>query len=98
MEYIDDLSWSNIVKLIQHQDIKGADLLNTCANELEEVRKEIAEIESKLNRTKSRGETLLRASYDVAKHLKKELPLVVQRQGYIVVLSKDNLTIERNVI
>ena len=98
MEYIYDLSWSNIVKLIQYEDIKGADLLNTCANELEDVRKEIAELESKVNRAKSREKTLLRASYDVAKHLKKELPLVVQRQGYIVVLSKDNLTIERNVI
>lgn len=43
MECIDDLSWSNIVKLIQQEEIKGADLLNTCANELEEVRKELSE-------------------------------------------------------
>ncbi len=28
MKYIDDLSWSNIVNLIQHEEIKGADLLN----------------------------------------------------------------------
>ena len=98
MKYIDDLSWSNIVNLIQHEEIKGADLLNTCANELEEVRKEIAELESKVNRVKSREQTLLRASYDVAKQLKKELPLAVQRQGYIIVLSKENLSIERNVI
>ena len=55
MEYIDDLSWSNIVQLIQHEDIKGADLLNTCANELEDVRKEIAGLESKVNRAKKRG-------------------------------------------
>jgi hypothetical protein len=98
MEYIDDLSWSNIVKLIQHEETKGADLLNTCANELEEIRKEIAELQSKINRIKSREETLLRASYDIAKHLKRELPLGVQRQGYIVILSKNDLSIERNVI
>lgn len=98
MEYIDDLSFSNIVKLIQQEDIKGADLLNACAIELEEVRKTIAELESEINRVKSREQTLLRASYDVANHIKRELPLAVQRQGYIVVLSKENLTIERNVI
>lgn len=98
MEYIDDLSWTNIVKIIQKEEIKGADLLNTCANELEEVRKEIAELESKVSRVKSREQTLLRASYDVARYLKKELPLIVQRQGYIVVLSLENLSIERNVI
>lgn len=98
MEYIDDLSWSNIVNLIQGQEIKGADLLSNCANELEAVRVELSELEKTLNRVKSREQTLLRAAQDVAKHLKKELPLAVMRQGFIVVLSKENLTIERNVI
>ena len=98
MEYIDDLSWSNIVKLIQGEEIKGADLLNTCAYELEEVRKKCTELEIELNRAKSREQTLLCASLQVAKYLKKELPLIVQRQSYIVVLSKENLSIERNVI
>jgi hypothetical protein len=98
MEYIDDLSWSNIVNLVQHEEIKGADLLNTCAKELEAVREEIKGFEHDLQCVKSREQTLLRASQDIAKHLKKQLPLAVQRKGYIVVLSADNLTIERNVI
>lgn len=98
MEYIDDLSWSNIVAILQGEEINGADLLNTCACELEEVRQQIKGYESALNRVKSRERTLLQAGQYVAKHLKKELPLAVKRQNYIVVLSKENLTIERNVI
>ena len=98
MEYIDDLSWSNIVAMLQGEEIKGADLLNNCACELEEVRQQIKGYESALSRVKRREQTFLRAGKDVAKHLKKELPLAVKRQNYIVLLSKENLTIERNVI
>jgi len=98
MKYIDDLSYSNLVNLIQGEEIKGADLLNDFALELEGVRKEIADYESTLSRIKSREQTLLRAGQDVAKHLQKDIPLAVKRNLYIVVLSKENLTVERNVI
>ena len=98
MEYIEDLSWSNIVKLIQGEESIAGDILNTCANELELVRTSIEKTQSLLNRTKSRENTLLRASQDIVKHLKRELPLAVKRQDYIVVVSNDNLSIERNVI
>jgi len=74
MEKIDDLSSSKIVNLIQHEEIKGADLLNACASELEQVRKELNEIQEKLDRLKSREQTLLCTSQDVAKHLKKNYP------------------------
>lgn len=98
MEYLDDLSWSNIVKIIQHEDIKGADLLNAFAIELEEVRKEYFDLTVKVENLSQREHRLLIASQHVVKHLSKQLPLIVQRQGYIVVLSEDNLTIDRNVI
>jgi hypothetical protein len=98
MEYIDDLSYSNLVNLIQGEEIKGADLLNNIAIEMEEVRKTMKEAEAFLNRIKSREQTILRASKDVATLLKKELPLAVKRQDYIVVVSDINLTIERNII
>lgn len=98
MEIKEDLSWSGIVDFIQSENSKGADLLDCLAIELEDVRKELFELEDKTNRVKNREKTLLRAGQDVAKHLKKELPLAVQRQGYIVVLSTNNLSIERNVI
>ena len=39
MKYIDDLSYSNIVSLIQGEEIKGADVLNNIALELEEKNK-----------------------------------------------------------
>jgi len=98
MEYIDDLSYSNIVNFIQCDEIKAGNFLNICANELEEVRKKIEETQSILNRTKSRENTLLRASQDIVKHIKRELPIFVKKQDYIVVVSDDNLLIKRNVI
>lgn len=36
MKYIDDLSYSNIVGLIDGEEIKGADVLNSIALEMEE--------------------------------------------------------------
>jgi len=98
MEYIDDLSYSNIVKLIQGEESIAGDILNACANELELVRTSIGKTQSLLDRTKRRESTLLRASQDIVKHLKRELPLAVKRQDYILVVSNDNLSIERNVI
>ena len=76
MEYIDDLSYRNIVNFIQGDDIKAGNLLNICANELEEVRTKIEETQSILNRTKSRENTLLRASQDIVMHLKKKSTLI----------------------
>lgn len=36
--------------------------------------------------------------FSVCYNLKKETPLAVQRQGYIVVVTKENISIERNVL
>ena len=98
MEYIDDLRYSNIVDLVQSGEVEASDLLNILSIELEELRENKEITEGILSRLKNREETILRASQDVAKHIKKELPLSVIREKYIVILSKDNLLIERNVI
>lgn len=98
MEYIEDLSYSNIVKLVQNEEIKGADLLNTCAIEMEELKSELYKLENKITKVKNRHNTLFRASLDIAKHLEKKLPLIVQRDRYVVILSKEDMTIDRNVI
>lgn len=88
MEYIDDLSWSNIVKLIQQEDIKGADLLNTCAIELEEVRKTIAELESEINRLKRDLRTVCLAFPTGGKYPKDINPEDVQMAEIIVIKTK----------
>lgn len=95
---IDDLSYSNLVSIIQGEDKIGADLINDFANELIEVRSEIATKKHELQCLESRERSLFDAALKVRKHLKKELPLIVQRQGYVVVFSSEELTIERNVI
>jgi len=98
MKYIDDLSFSNIVNIIQGEEIKGADTLNCIALEMEENNKIIEKLESDLARAKGRKDTLISGSQRVLQHLKKEYPLAVQRNNYIVVVTKENISIERNVL
>jgi hypothetical protein len=98
MKYIDDLSYSNIVSLIQDEEIKGADVLTSIAHEMEETKNIIAKLEKDLESAKNREGSLVAGSQRVMQHLKKEYPLAVLRNGYIVVVSKENISIERNVI
>jgi len=98
MPYIDDLSYSNLVNIIQGEEIKGADVLNSIAHEMEENNKIIEKLESDLACAKGHRDTLIEGSKRVLQHLKKEVPLAVQRQGYIVVVTKENISIERNVL
>jgi len=95
---LDDLSYSGIVDMLQHDEILGADLLNEIAKEQELVDSEIEKIEKELSRAKSRKNSLLGGVEYVMKHLNKEYPLAVQRQGYIVVVTKGKISIERNVL
>ena len=98
MKYIDDLSYSNIVNIIQGEEIKGADTLNCIALEMEENNIIIEKLESDLARAKGRKDTLISGSQRVLQHLKKEYPLAVQRKNYIVVVTERNISIERNVL
>jgi hypothetical protein len=98
MEHIDDLSYSNLVNLIQGEEIKAADFLHAIALEMEENNKKIAKLESKLNCAKSRKESLIGGSQRVMQHIKREYPLAVKRQDYIVVVTKENISIERNIL
>ena len=98
MKYIDDLSFSNLVNLIQGEEKKGADILNNIAHEMEENNEIIKKLENDLVSAKSRKSSLIEGSQRVMEHLKKEYPLTVQRKGYIVVVTKDNISIERNVL
>jgi hypothetical protein len=98
MRYIDDLSFSNIVNLIQHEEKKGADVLNSIANEMEENDKIIKKLENDLYCAKNRKVTLFEGAKKVMTHLKKEYPLAVQRKGYVIVVTEKNISIERNIL
>ena len=95
---LDDLSFSGLVDRIQNDEKIGAEHLSAIANEIETVRLEISEVEKKLNGLKSREAQLVGGSQYIMKHLKKDYPLAVQRSGYIVVVTKENISIERNVL
>lgn len=98
MEYIEDLSYSNLVNLIQGEEIKAADALNCIALEMEENNKIIGKIENDLACANYRKASLISASQSILQHLKKESPLAVQRDNYIVVVTDRNISIERNVL
>ena len=46
----------------------------------------------------NREGSLIAGTQRVMQHLKKEYPLAVQRKDYIVVVTKENISIERNVL
>ena len=98
MKYIEDLSFSGLVSLIDGSEIKGADVLNNIAHEMEENKKIIEKLEKDLELAKNREGSLIAGTQRVMEHLKKEYPLAVQRKGYIVVVTKENISIERNVL
>jgi hypothetical protein len=58
----------------------------------------LVEKESTLKKLKSRELALIEASQKILKHIKKEQPLIVKRQDYVVIVDNNNLLIERNVI
>ena len=98
MKYIEDLSFSGLVSLIDGQEIIGADVLNSIAHEMEENNKIIEKLENDLACAKGRKHALIEGSKKVLHHLKKEYPLAVQRKDYIVVVTEENISIERNVM
>lgn len=98
MEYIEDLSFSNITNIIQGEEIKGADLLNCIALEMEENKKKIEQLEIDLACAKGREDTLIQGAKRVLKHLNKDFPLGVKRKDYIIIVTENYISIERNVI
>lgn len=95
---MEDLSWSEIVDRIQHENIKGADMICEIAYEKEKIDNEIADSEIKLQQLKRRQCELKKGALLVLKHLKKEAPLFVTRHKCVVVVSSENVIIERNTL
>jgi len=98
IKHIDDLSYSNLVDIIQGEDIKAADVLTSIAYEAEETNIIISKLEMDLAISKTRKKALIDGAKKVLKHIEKEPPLAVQRNGFIVVVTDENISIERNVI
>lgn len=98
MSKIEDLSYSNLVSIIQNDEKTAGVCLNDLALEIEELNESIQDAEIKLETMKSRRKSIVEASHNIAKHLGKLLPLAVQRTNYIIVVSNASISVERNVI
>ena len=95
---IEDLSYSKIVDIIQHEVSIAGDFLVKIAIEKEEIDKNILDAEAKLQSLKTRELQLRKASLLVLNHIDRKPPLAVKRQDFIVVVSDTNISIEENVI
>ncbi|AGO49672.1 hypothetical protein Phi13:2_gp062 [Cellulophaga phage phi13:2] len=94
----DELGWSEIVNLIGNEDISPAEILTEIALDKQSIEKDILIAETKLQRLKTKELQLKTSALHVMKYTKKEFPLVVINDGFIVVVTKDEITIESNVI
>lgn len=95
---ITDLSYSEIVNQIQGEENKGSDMLVEFAEEREIVSNEIKKLETEINRLISIRGQLYSGSKMILKHLKKEIPIIIARPGFVVIINNDDIKIERNVI
>lgn len=93
-----DLSYSGIVKEIDTDTKKAADLLDSLAKDKERIEKEIVSQMDRLNELRAEKENVVTGVYNVLDHLKKTTPLAVQRENYVVVVTGKDITIERNVL
>lgn len=98
MKYIDDLSFSGLTRSINGSETKAADALDSIALENEVARTIIQKLEEDLRRAKNRETELTTGAKNVMRVIGKNYPLAVQRKGYIVVVTQENISIERNVL
>jgi hypothetical protein len=98
MNYINDLSDKHIIELVNGDETKGADVLTSLAHEKEENNEIIEKLESDLIKAKKRNTDLISASQCVLNNLKKETPIAVIKDKYIIVITNGNISIERNVL
>ncbi|MGE0931691.1 hypothetical protein [Peijinzhouia sedimentorum] len=98
VSYIEDLSYSGLSNLIEGSDLIAGNVLNAIAVEKEQIENELKQLRNKVAVLEGRHNSLKSAKDLVLKNIKREAPLAVQRDGYIVVVTKDNISIERNVI
>ena len=93
-----DLSYSGIVNKIQGSEPEGANLLFDIAHKKDIVELKIEKLEKDLASLKIKNRLLIQGSQYVMEHLKKEVPFAVVRLNLIVVVTKENISIERNVV
>lgn len=94
----EDLSYSNIVGIVQQKKDVAASLIDGFAKERVEILSDITKCENQLKSLKTREQMLLDAARHIVQHLKLDLPLSVSMNGYLVIVSQNNLMIDRNVI
>jgi hypothetical protein len=93
-----NLTYESLKQNIQDNPQSVPYILRNIALDLEDVRADIAELNNKLGVLHVKEMALKNASKYVASILNRQLPMAAVLDGYIVVVSDTNITIERNVI
>ncbi len=97
---IEDLSFSNIVNVVDNDVDVGREFLIQVAKEKEIVSKNISELEIKLQSLKTRERQLKSASSSVLNHLKikNDNLILLTKEDFVVVIKNGDIFIERNVM
>lgn len=95
---VDDLSYSNIVGIIQGDKEVAGNMLTKIAERKELMDNNIKNTKIKLQQLTTEMLGLKKGALLVLKHIKKETPLAVKRKDFIVVVTDEDISIERNVL
>lgn len=95
---IQDLSFSNLVNIVQKDEEKAKYCLIKFADEMEFVKYKIQDLEKQLTYLKGRKESLIESAHQVCNMIEKPIPLAVISDGCIVVVSEISISIESNVL
>ena len=95
---LEDLSYSNLVNIIQGDERKASELLNDFAKEYEDLDSNIRIKIQQLKDLENRKLNLHKASKNIATHVKKDLPMFVQSEKTVIILTEKSIEIVTNVI
>jgi hypothetical protein len=95
---LEDLSYSNLVNILQGNKNKAAEFLNDFAKEYEDLDSNIRIKTQQLKDLENRKLNLHKASKNIATHMNRDLPLFVTIEKTVIILTEKTIEIVTNVI
>ena len=96
--YLSDLSFSGLVKLIDGSKEIGKEVLVQIANSHEELLTKERKLKSELSAINTEIELLKSGAENVLRHLKIRTPMAVILEDKIIIIYENDIKIEKNVI
>ena len=97
-DYLSDLSFSGLVKLIDGDKEKGKEILIEIATTHEELLTKKRKLKAELSAINNEIELLKSGADNVLRHLKILTPMAVLLEDRIIIIYENDIVIEKNVI